>query len=182
MASPSNTLFSPDDIFNLEKDALDKLKNFQTVYTDYVRCGPDTDPSIKARYTAAGLTQCSNPSKTTDDVDTAKSNAMTALDNLHKALNKYASQTNSDSATNTISRSGENTMFDTSYNRIISDYGEIQSTRQALDAKLSDLYEIGDTKSNFYQRKLMSDSYTKILLTILATSLTVAVFVSMSRK
>lgn len=64
----------------------------------------------------------------------------------------------------------------------MNNYGYIKNLRQDLDAKLSDLYEIGDTKSNFYQRKLMSDSYTKILLTILATSLTVVVFISMSRK
>jgi hypothetical protein len=61
-------------------------------------------------------------------------------------------------------------------------YKEIVKNRQSLDAKLAELYEIGDTTSNFYQKKLVSTSYTKILLTVLATSLVVTAFVVARRK
>lgn len=176
------TLLSPNDIFNLEKDALEKLKTFQTTYADYVRCGPDTDTAARALYEVSG-NKCSSSPKTYADVDADYTKALSALTLLENAIYQYASNNSAGTSSSpVVSRSSEHNVFDASYNEIMNNYGYIKNLRQDLDAKLSDLYEIGDTKSNFYQRKLMSNSYTKILLTILATSLTVVVFISMSRK
>ncbi len=175
MGTP-NTLFNPADIFNLEKDALEALQKFQKTYADYTRCGPNVNPDVKAKYTAQGLTPCSATPATLQNVTTDFDNATAKLTALKTAVDAYKN------SKNPPSRDDENATSDASYTTIMQKYQNIQKLRQTLDANLSELYEIGDTKSNFYQRKLMSDSYTKILLTILATSLTVAVFVSMARK
>jgi len=75
-----------------------------------------------------------------------------------------------------------NSQYNNDYVQIINNYNEIVSTRQSLDAKLAELYEIGDTKSNFYQKKLISTSYTKIILTVLATALVVTAFIVAKNK
>jgi hypothetical protein len=68
------------------------------------------------------------------------------------------------------------------HNEITNKYKDIVKNRRELDTNLNELYEIGDTTNNFYQKKLISTSYTKILLMILATSLTVAAFMTMRNK
>jgi hypothetical protein len=62
------TLTSPENIFDLEKTALEKLQKFYKTYADYVRCGADTKPDIKNYYKDKGV-PCSNTPKTYPDVE-----------------------------------------------------------------------------------------------------------------
>ena len=71
--------------------------------------------------------------------------------------------------------------YEDTYKEILSKYDSLLKLRQELDTNLVELYGIGDTKSNFYEKELMYASYSKILLTILATSLTYMIFVHMRK-
>jgi hypothetical protein len=76
----------------------------------------------------------------------------------------------------------DQTQYLENYYAILNQYKDVVKKRQDLDAKLAELYEIGDTSNNFYQKKLITTSYTKILLTVLATSLTITAFMVMRNK
>ena len=174
------TLFSPKDIFDLEQKMLADLQDFQTKAATYRRCAG----SVNNRKRYSYLTP--NPCSATDNqvyasvVKTAKeklsnSSNTGSLDKLNAALLAYKNANTGGAAVN------QNGQYDSDYSDILYKYNQISTMRQKLEANLSELYEIGDTRSNFYQRKLMSDSYTKIILTILATTLTIAAFASMQK-
>jgi hypothetical protein len=175
------TLFRPQDIFDLEKNMLLDLQDFQKKAATYRRCaGSSTN---RKNYVWKGPNPCSAADNLVDgaSLTTAKEkltnvNGTGSLDKLNAALTAYKN------ANTGGIRVNENDTYNNDYSLIFNRYTEIGNIRQKLEANLSELYEIGDTRSNFYQRKLMSDSYTKILLTILATTLTIAAFASMQSK
>jgi hypothetical protein len=65
------------------------------------------------------------------------------------------------------------------YSEILNKYKVINKQRQELDSKLTELYQIGDTTTNFYEKQLIATSYTKILLTVVASALTIGAFLTM---
>ncbi len=68
------------------------------------------------------------------------------------------------------------------YSEILNKYKLIIKQRQELDSKLAELYQIGDTTTNFYEKQLIATSYTKILLTVIASTLTIGVFLTMQKS
>jgi len=68
------------------------------------------------------------------------------------------------------------------YSDILNKYKVINQQRQELDSKLTELYQIGDTTTNFYEKQLIATSYTKILLTVIASTLTIAAFLTMQKS
>jgi hypothetical protein len=153
-------------IFNLEKDAMEKLITFNKTYQRYL-CKTDT-------YNAIYKNKCSdfkNTNTSDDDLSRAFNSAQISISNLKTAIENTSNS-------NYVNK----TDYATNYDTIMSTYKDIVKKRQELDSSLTELYEIGDTAGNFYQKKLISTSYTKILLTIIATSLTVAAFMTMRNK
>jgi hypothetical protein len=175
------TLFRPEDIFDLEQKMLLDLQDFQKKAAIYRRCAGSTNN--KKNYVWQGPNACSATDNqvTRSSLTAAKEKLINtsntgSLDKLNTALTAYKNANTGGARTN------ESDTYNTDYSLIVNKYNQISGMRQKLEANLSELYEIGDTRSNFYQRKLMSDSYTKIILTILATTLTIAAFASMQRR
>jgi hypothetical protein len=167
-----------DDLFALEQQVLADLQDFQKKSAVYRRCEGNDNIRNKDIYNIPNNKVCSDADKTI------------SFGTVQAAYNKLMSSTSPKGSLTLLDEviaaipvnSGQHALYDTNYNKIITQYSEITRLRQSLDANLSELYEIGDTRSNFYQRKLMSDSYTKIILTILATTLTIAAFASIQRR
>jgi hypothetical protein len=176
----SNNLESPANIFNLENAVMADLTNFNKEYRLYLTCrdkdidrpGTDRVPlDFFNRDICQGNTKMSRAALDTAYERLTNSNKTGSLDRLTDAVNSLSPNTG-----------GTLNDYKNNYNNILLQYKEIVKNRQSLDAKLSELYQIGDTTSNFYQKKLVSTSYTKILLTVLATSLVVTAFVVAQRK
>lgn len=171
---------SPADIFNLENAVMADLTNFNKEYRLYVTCGGDAAGTGNRKdflpYFNKDICQ-GNTNMTIANLDAAynrltNSNKTGSLDRLTDAVNGLST-----------SSGGTNlSQYKSNYYIILRKYNEVVKNRQSLDAKLAELYQIGDTTSNFYQKKLVSTSYTKILLTVLATSLVVTAFVVAQRK
>jgi hypothetical protein len=175
------TLFRPQDIFDLEQKMLLDLQDFQKKAATYRRCAGSINNNKNLVW--QGPIPCSATDNLVDraSLTTAKEKLTNAsntgsLDKLNVALTAYKNANTSGTRVN------ESDTYNNDYSLIFNKYTEIGNIRQKLEANLSELYEIGDTRSNFYQRKLMSDSYTKIILTVLATTLTIAAFASMQSR
>jgi hypothetical protein len=166
-----NNLEDPN-IFELENTVMNHLNAFNKEYRLYLTC-KDPVPASKTKpqdYFSRGI--CNGVTKTITDLENAyKDLTNTTNGSLYK-LNKAVNELTPNKAND----------YQRNYNNILNKYAEIVKNRQSLDAKLSELYQIGDTTSNFYQKKLVSTSYTKILLTVLATSLVVTAFVVARHK
>lgn len=176
------TLLTPNNLFALEQQVLADLQDFQKKAAVYRRCEGNDNIRNKDIYNIPNNKVCSDADKSI-----SFGTVQAAYNKLMSSTSPKGSLTLLDEAiavykTANPDNSGEHALYDTNYNKIMTQYNEIGRLRQSLDANLSELYEIGDTRSNFYQRKLMSDSYTKIILTILATTLTIAAFASMQRR
>lgn len=169
----ANNIESPNNIFELENAVMADLTNFNKEYKLYVTCG---DTTVVNRYFDRSICN-GNYDMSIDKLNTAY--ARLVNDSGTGSLNRLANAINSLSTTS----GGTNLIqYTTNYNIILNKYNEVVKKRQSLDAKLAELYEIGDTTSNFYQKKLISTSYTKILLTVLASGLVVTAFMIAKRK
>ena len=73
------------------------------------------------------------------------------------------------------------TQYDTSYNAIMSQYEEMVKNRTEIDTKLRELNNINGASSNFYEKQYISTAYTKILLTVLATTVAYYVFMKLRK-
>jgi succinate dehydrogenase/fumarate reductase flavoprotein subunit len=172
--SGNNTLH-PNDLFALENQVISDLTDFNKKYTLFLRCENTNNPN-RSKINFVDQPCPTNTISIRQDAINAynkltnTSSPIGSIVQLQNAINKM------DSDATTPKQYLQN------YHNIMNSYTEIVKKRQSLDASLVELYEIGDNSSSFYQKKLVSTSYTKILLTILATSLTVAVFISIRNK
>uniref|UniRef100_A0A6C0HI49 Uncharacterized protein n=1 Tax=viral metagenome TaxID=1070528 RepID=A0A6C0HI49_9ZZZZ len=173
MSVTNNNLITPNNIFQLENAVMADLTEFNKQYRLYLTCGNTGntnqqyfDKSICNGDTNRSITPLNDAySKLVNSQGTGSLNILNAaISNL-----------------NTTTGGIDQNQYLQNYNDILTKYNMIVRQRQSLDAKLSELYEIGDTSSNFYQKKLVSTSYTKILLSVLATGLVVTAFI-VSRK
>jgi hypothetical protein len=163
----NNDLEHPN-IFVLEQDAITKLTIANKMYQRYFcSLNNTTYTTLCAEFNDkyADISQF-------NDAVSAANDSIIALKTAIAALPTYGT------GTSYVNKND----YATNYDTIMSNYKDIVKKRQELDSSLTELYEIGDTAGNFYQKKLISTSYTKILLTIIATSLTVAAFMTMRNK
>ena len=141
---------TPENIFKLENAVMDDLTKFNKEYRLYLTCRDKRED--------AGL-----PINPLDYVDRSICNgnttmARTDLDAAYARLsntNRTGSLDKLTAAVNTLSPTtgGTNLLqYKDNYNIILTKYNEIVKNRQSLDAKLAELYQIGDTTSNFYQK------------------------------
>jgi hypothetical protein len=171
--SNSNNILRPNNLFDLENTVMQDLTNFNKKYAAYLRCGNNHNLNIdNTRY------PCSENDK------------KVMLGDVEEAYTKLVNNTEPKGSINklndAINAMGDggitNETYAIRYKTIIDTYSDVVKKRQSIDANLAELYEIGDTRTNFYQRQLMTTSYTKILLTIIASTLTVVIFLNMRKK
>ena len=173
MPNTNNNLVEPNNLFALENAVMADLTNFNKKYRLYLTCGRTGNTNQKYFDKSICPTKATNLRSSVDNAYaklTANPNGSLVL--LQKAIDNLPQTTGGI----------DKTQYIKNYYDILNKYKEVVYKRQSLDAKLAELYEIGDTSSNFYQKKLISTSYTKILLTVLATSLTIAAFMTMRNK
>jgi hypothetical protein len=63
----------------------------------------------------------------------------------------------------------------------MSQYEEMVKNRIEIDTKLRELNNINGASSNFYEKQYISTAYTKILLTVLATTIAYYVFMKLRK-
>jgi hypothetical protein len=174
MSNTHNNLVNPNNLFALENTVMTDLTDFNKKYRLYLTCA-NTGSSTQHAFDKS---ICPN------DV----ANLQSDMENAYKKITSTTAPLGSlvvlqNAITNLTTTTGgiDQTQYMTNYYNILNTYKDVVKKRQSLDASLAELYEIGDTSSNFYEKKLVSTSYTKILLTVLATSLTVAAFMTMRK-
>jgi hypothetical protein len=167
------------NIFELEQTVMKDLRDYYTAYRLYMTCR-DNHPYYdnNNRSNSINTSICGG---TTDDLLGNLTTAKTTLDGSIRALKDMVGAYDDAVKSGTINPPTQSELTN-NYNEILATYKSIITKRQALDASLTELYEIGDTTNNFYQKKLISTSYTKILLITIATSLTVAAFMVTRNK
>lgn len=176
-----SNLLQPNNLFALENLVITHLIDYNKKYALFTRCGDTGNPRQRNIDFVGEPCPTNKDSLRQDLID-----AYDKLGNTNASASKpLGSIIQLKDAVNEMS-SGPTSMnpqqYLQNYYMIMNAYEDIGKKRNTLDANLAELYGIGDTTSNFYQKKLISTSYTKILLTILATSLTVAAFMAMRKK
>jgi hypothetical protein len=170
---PGPNLLTPNNLFTLENAVMADLTDFNKKYRLYLTCANTGNP---------------NQSYVNKSIcPTNVSNLQTDVENAYKKLVSTTAPLGSlvvlQNAIDGLQNTGINqSQYMQNYYDIMNKYKDVVKKRQSLDSSLAELYEIGDTTGTFYQKKLVSTSYTKILLTVLATSLTIAAFMTMRNK
>jgi hypothetical protein len=159
MSSTQTTLTSPIDIFVLEQTVLTNLNTFNSLYANYVNCtlGKSTT-----------TTTCPSSAVSLESVTAAYNTANTSINTLNSALQSVNSGT-------AVSQ------YNSNYNTIMSQYEKMIQTRNEIDAKLRDLNNVNGSSSEFYEKQYISTAYTKILLTVLATTVAYYVFLKLRK-
>ena len=158
------TLTGPtSNIFSLEKDVLTNLNNFNNLYANYVNC------TLKKSTT--NTTSCPSSEVTLETVNYAYDATKNSITALQTALGTLSSSNGGPT----------HTQYDTSYNAIMSQYEEMVKNRIEIDTKLRELNNINGAYSNFYEKLYISTAYTKILLTVLATTVAYYVFMKLRK-
>jgi hypothetical protein len=178
MPNTNNNLVTPNNLFALENEVMKDLTDFNKKDRLYLTCDPSTGVQNQ-RFINKGI--CTGLS--TADISKLKQQR----DDAYKKLTAVpgGSLVRLQDAINYLPETSggiDQRQYLENYYAILRQYKDVVGNRQDLDAKLAELYEIGDTSNNFYQKKLISTSYTKILLTVLATTLTISAFMVMRNK
>jgi hypothetical protein len=152
----SKNLKSPKDIFQMEQDVMAKLNTFNQTYATYLRC--TTNPSnSKNQY--IDKSTCPANGITDAEVTTAYNNVQTSIATLKGAM---ALMDNTGVTPK---------QYDMNYNNMLSSYKTLTDTRKQVDQNLAELYNTTDGTASFYNKMYMGTIYSKILLTVLATSI-----------
>jgi len=162
MINPDTKLLVPQNIFLLEESVAKKLSTFNSAYAQYLRCSYNGNENQK-------LINANCPSISKKELDDKYYDVIGTIQQLITAIKNMGPGGKTPQA------------YEDTYNEILAKYESLLKLRQELDTNLVELYGIGDTRSNFYERELMYASYSKILLTILATSITYMIFVNMRK-
>jgi hypothetical protein len=133
--------------FKDEKSVIDALNAFNLQYATYIKCN---NPSTKAG--------CSSSDIAWDTVRQKGTALTTAISLLGPDINNM---------NNKITPS----QYDSSFNAILNQHNNIQTTRSELDSKLKELYEIPGSFVVDSKYQYDSTMYTGIIFTILATSM-----------
>jgi hypothetical protein len=157
MVTASKSLVSSQDIFKLEQDVMAKLNAFNQTYATYMRCGNTGNSNQKYLDTST----CPNPQILQSDVDAAKQGVDDAIAALKDAM-----------ATNASATGKTPPAYDRNYNVITNYYYDnMLKKRKNIDNNLAELYNTSESTSSFYNKMYMSTMYSKIVLTVLATSI-----------
>lgn len=156
-----------NDITNYENSLLKNLNDYNRKYTCYVYSLPNTD---KLKQGVAGFNKPSfcTTNYSQGDVTTAMNKVNEDITNLENALNSY--------------KGTNQTMYLRNYSDLLKKYDDIITTRDGLDEKLAELYGTEDGINNYYNNLYSSTMFSKLMLTILLTSLAYYTFMKMIKK
>jgi chromosome segregation ATPase len=156
-----------NDITNYENSLLNNLNDYNRIYTCYVYNLPNAGIFKKD---IRGFDKPSFCTKlySQGDVNAAMNKVNTDINNLKNALNNY--------------RGTNQSMYLRKYDDLLSKYDDIISTRDDLDEKLAELYSTEDGIKNYYNNLYSTTMFSKLMLTILLTSLAYYTFMKMIKK
>lgn len=151
-----------NNIFALEKDVLTNLNNFNSLYANYVNC------TLKKSTTT---TSCPASEVSLETVNTAYDATKNSIASLQTALTALSPSNGGPTPA----------QYDASYNAIMGQYEQMVKNRVEIDTKLRELNNINGASSEFYEKQYISTAYTKILLTVLATTVAYYVFMKLRK-
>jgi len=152
--TPMNTsdgYIQPNNLFDLEKDLVDKLNAFNVIYYNYIRCS------------SGGTTDCGTKN-TLADVNTSSDAVITAITALKTA---YSSAN--------IATTDTDTLFQSNHNEILDKSKSIDELRRNLDTRMQAILK-SKTPPNEMTQQYDSTVYTGIMWSVLATSVLFYIF------
>jgi hypothetical protein len=150
------------NIFDLEKDVITTLNNFNSTYAQFIRCSSSSSV----------VTDKSNCPRELIDPKNAYDDVNAAIQKLTRALAQVNSNTTS---TGPITPQ----KYNETYDKIMRDYGDLTILRADLDLKMKDLERDDESLSQMYKDKTNATVYASTLWTVLASSLIYYVFVKL---
>jgi hypothetical protein len=146
---------------------LKNLNEYNRIYTCYVYNLP-VAINHKKETTNFNKPSFCTTNYSEGDVNTALNKVKKDINDLKNALEKY-------------SGIDESTYF-MKYTDLLSKYDDITSTRNHLDEMLAELYGTEDGIKNYYNNLYSSTMFSKLMLTILLTSLAYYTFMKIIKK
>uniref|UniRef100_A0A6C0D4D0 Uncharacterized protein n=1 Tax=viral metagenome TaxID=1070528 RepID=A0A6C0D4D0_9ZZZZ len=154
-------------IFDLERKLMADINDFNTKYSCYLHSTANPNQYVQLGYIRSPAS-CTSSNSSISQVTAAYNTIITDINNLKTMLQNY---------------SGPRTQqYDISFNYIISNYDEIIEQRTDMDKKLSELYGVDDGINNYYVNQYRATMFSKIMLTILVTSLVYYAFMKIIKK
>lgn len=147
--TPMNTIDT--NLFDLEKELVDAINNFNTIYYNYIRCS------------SGGSTDCGNK-KTESDVAKAAETVGLKITALQNAYNRSPKNSETD--------------FKNNHQEILNKAKSIDELRRSLDSKMNAILK-NKIEPNELTREYDSTVYTGIMWSVLATSVLFYVFTEM---
>lgn len=171
-------------VFDLEKDLIEAINDFNDNYVKYMRCNDKldnskTDANNNIIYTGIDpggtKTPCSDDdSKITITTLQSKLAKATDLANYYKALIERGN------VSPYVGTGVTKAQYDASYNYILSTYTDNVKLRNELDLKMNELLNSEKSVSNQYKRINQSVVYTNIAWTVLASSVVYYIFTNLT--
>jgi len=159
-------------IFALEKKLMADINDFNTKYSCYLhQTNNNSDSIIRAQ-----IRENNNCSATIDlsAVNRAKQVVEKDITDIQAAISRYNSN-NTENKTN-------NVQYNAKYDQLINTYNTVLEQRKDLDEKLAELYGTDDGINNYYVNQYRATMFSKIMLTILVTSLVYYTFMKIIKK
>lgn len=155
-------------IFELETKLMADINVFNTKYSCYLHQNNNNpEKAISDQIKQNG--KCSTTIELAE-VNAAKLAVLTDIQRIQSAITTYNS-----GGTNT-------TQYDSKYDELIRTYSSVLDTRKDLDAKLAELHGTNDGIHNFYKNQYRATMFSKIMMTILVTSLVYYTFMKIIKK
>lgn len=151
------------EISQLEKQLMADINDFNTKYSCYLYNSSNTN----VNYTTPPAS-CSGRNYSETDVIAASDRIKMVIQKLSEANANYHGVRQSE--------------YNSKFQNIIQQYGEILNHRKDLDTKLAELYGTDDGINNYYSNKYSATMFSKIMLTILVTSLVYYTFMKIIKK
>ena len=157
-------------IFALEKQLMTDINDFNIKYSCYLRSNANQNEFVQRGFTQSPplFYSCTSSNSSAAQVTAAYNKIKTDITELKSLLENYT---------------GPRTeVYNSNFNYIISQYDEVITQRTDMDKKLSELYGIDDGISNYYVNQYRATMFSKIMLTILVTSLVYYTFIKIIKK
>ena len=158
-------------ISQLEKQLMADINDFNTKYSCYVHSSNNSAYPYINDIINNKLPACQNMNIRVNDLNAAKQTIVADINNLQSRINQYKNS-------NGITQS----TYQAKFNQLIAKYDAILKQRKDLDTKLAELYGTDDGINNFYVNQYRATMFSKIMLTIVVTSLVYYTFMKIIKK
>ena len=160
------------NISRMEQQLIDKINKFNSVYSCYLHSPNNQNPNVKYvsnnQFESCSQFASLSSSEQNKSLQDAKKEVEDTIANLNNALLNYKGITQ--------------TTYKIKFDNLISNHNDILNKRKDLDAKLAELYGSNDGIHNFYKNQYSATMFSKIMLTILVTSLVYYTFMKIIKK